>query len=555
MGKLFKYIALPLLSALALASCEEKEPALTEKLSELKAYPGLYRTKLEFKAPSQAVKARVFFNAGKVEEFAIDPSAELQSYILDSLEANKEGEQTTIRVETVNAEGTRSYTKGAKVHIWGSDFLAGRINRTILEGQASEDGNLNIVFGEKEPFESAVVVKYTTLGGQSDSTILSGDDNTLNISNIDFSKPYTYYTIYKPSEDFIDDYRMPGMSVKDAMTHYNKNTWKVAQVSSEAPGSEASKLFDDDANTVWSTAGESSGSVVIDLRAEKPMIALSVIQSQSPKDDHYSADFTLELSSDGSSYREVLSGALQPNGYKQVFKLPQSEVFRFARLNVLKAGAKENPGTKAQASGGSVSIAEVDFIKEDEVSGNADWPEFDKSIVNGKKPFKNHLITVQNMGNRFGQLEGWNHSDPTNISYDSADGSFVLWSASPWGVPDPKNAKLWQTMDLLPGLYQFNVSLKHTSITYAPGIPKVFVVVAEGDALPDFNSVKSSETTLSYLDAVANQNKDKSLLFTVSARQNVSMGFVYNLNAVYVPGVWEYPWCDFYISSVSISPQ
>ena len=309
-------------------------------------------------------------------------------------------------------------------------------------------------------------------------------------------------------------------------------TWTV-KATTEAGGEAA--LFDADPSTVFtSNAPDSTAVIELDLASTRILTGLRLLQSASKN----SKEFKVEAGTKADNAVEVFKGKAEANAFTQEFPFNEKVVAKFVRITILNTYDAAKPA----------ELADLQLFNESEQypAKSFDAPIF-TGIVNGKKPYKHHLITVQSMGNRFGQMDGWKHSDPTNLSFDSADNSFVLWSAAPWGIPDPQNAKLWQTLDLLPGSYELKVDMWKTSNTK---MVDAFIAIAKGESLPDFAKVK--EESLASEDAVSGMPKIVTLSLEVSERGKFSFGFVYNLHNIYNAQTFPWPWCDLYINSVEL---
>ena len=83
-------LAFAALSLLA-AACQKAELPVPEPVTDLKAYPGLYRAKVEFSVPSDAVSAKVFHSSGKYVQTEIEDPSAVQSVIVEELSAGCEG--------------------------------------------------------------------------------------------------------------------------------------------------------------------------------------------------------------------------------------------------------------------------------------------------------------------------------------------------------------------------------------------------------------------------------------------------------------------------------
>src|SRR3546814_3139368 len=86
-------------------SCSKEEVVSPVPVDGLTAFSGRNRAKVEFTAPEDAVKGKVFYNNGDYAEFDITEYP--QTVIIDGLAE----QEHTIRVVTMNADGVVSDPK------------------------------------------------------------------------------------------------------------------------------------------------------------------------------------------------------------------------------------------------------------------------------------------------------------------------------------------------------------------------------------------------------------------------------------------------------------
>lgn len=175
----------------------------------------------------------------------------------------------------------------------------------------------------------------------------------------------------------------------------------------------------------------------------------------------------------------------------------------------------------------------------------------------------------QYMEGRFGQLKGWTCSDPYALTTDN--GQPCLWAAAAWGVADPKNCKLYQTFNLLPGTYKFTMLTRHSTQDNVGEKPQEFLnvwgVACAGDTLVDLSSeaVDATPVNTNLLGSInINKNtgtgdvpKANSIEFTLSETTIVSVGLVYSLYSAEFT-TWpvnngQWPWIDLYFAGFELS--
>ncbi|MGV3766247.1 MAG: DUF4998 domain-containing protein [Chitinophagaceae bacterium] len=142
-------------------------------------------------------------------------------------------------------------------------------------------------------------------------------------------------------------------------------------------------------------------------------------------------------------------------------------------------------------------------------------------LNNRKVPF-----VASGKDGRWGNLADWKSNDA--VKSHGGFGGWDEWNGnifnveSGWGAPSITNGKIWQTRVLNPGTYVFAISdLRDTNLTEGD---KVYLVVAEGDGLPDVEQVQTAIGSTKIVNG-----KPLSALnveFTLTERKEVSMGFL-----------------------------
>ena len=132
------------------------------------------------------------------------------------------------------------------------------------------------------------------------------------------------------------------------------------------------------------------------------------------------------------------------------------------------------------------------------------------------------FIAVQPQSGRWGILQGWNYNyavaDPSILAQHAdfttdAGGSFQM---ERYGSPVVLNGKVWQTITLPAGTYNFAPQ----NYTWQGVLDPVYLAVAAADSLPDYGVVPSA--------ALAYTTMYNSLNFTLSVSATISIGVVVN---------------------------
>ncbi len=522
-------------SVMLCVGCAEEGVYAPPVVGELIAHPGKYRAKVEFQAPTESMSGKIFYGNGNFKEFTIDKTKDTQTIIVEKL---PEGE-VTLRVVTLNNKGETSDPKGVKVSIYGDNYQKKLINRKLLNQRTISPTSIEMFFDNGNPDETGVRVLFTNLSGVKDSVMMSGDNKSIVIENINLSETYYFYTVYKPTTNFIDEFAASKIDAKEAaMKNFEKEIWTIAAVSDEEPARVASNIIDNKAGTVWHSQNESMPHwVIVDMQSEKKFDGFYFVQAQEPGDTGYAGRFKFEVSSDNENWTVISEGRLKANSHKQTFKFQESVVSRYFKISILD---NYNGITSAQ-------IAEVDLFNDSNVSGTngVNLPV----LENAKQPFQgdgSDLFPPVGAG-RFQRLTKWTHSSNAYISFDSNMGTFSVWSAAVWGISLVTNGKIYQTLDILPGRYVLNIDAAHTTSPYCVDM---YGVIANGTAMPDYNRVTSASEVLGFSDLVANQKSINTIPFTIEKATSITIGVVYNTHDIF--GATGIPWSDMNINGFEL---
>lgn len=133
--------------------------------------------------------------------------------------------------------------------------------------------------------------------------------------------------------------------------------------------------------------------------------------------------------------------------------------------------------------------------------------------------------------------EGDYHSIPAdwtiteNIKqFDGYGGLDLRWGRNAIGGAkespgDMKNAKIYQTIKLPAGSYEFGFGFNGHSETWNGRDNEAFLVVNKGEVLTNFENLKTN--TLAYADF--NAFKESSVAFTLTEETTISLGFLFNV--------------------------
>lgn len=112
----------------------------------------------------------------------------------------------------------------------------------------------------------------------------------------------------------------------------------------------------------------------------------------------------------------------------------------------------------------------------------------------------------------------------SNVNYGGLDALYFSLESG-WGQPAINNGKIYQTMTLPAGTYNYTININGTSYA-ADANDRGYFIVAIGNAIPDVTAVETSTSTLKW-ERVKNVTPlIRTLSFTLTANTEVSVGVV-----------------------------
>ncbi len=122
----------------------------------------------------------------------------------------------------------------------------------------------------------------------------------------------------------------------------------------------------------------------------------------------------------------------------------------------------------------------------------------------------------------------WTVNDAVKI-YGGYGGLDARWNRNTIGAikdtpGDLKNGKVYQTITLPAGTYEFSVGMAGHKETWNGRDDEGFLVVAKGNTIPDYETFKT--TALSWIDL--NGFKQTGITFTLTEQTTISLGFLFN---------------------------
>lgn len=133
-------------------------------------------------------------------------------------------------------------------------------------------------------------------------------------------------------------------------------------------------------------------------------------------------------------------------------------------------------------------------------------------------------------GARWGTPTEWvvnaaakNHT-VAGVTYGGLDALYFSFESG-WGQPAITNGKIYQTMTLPAGTYNYIININATSYV-ADGNDRGYFIVATGNSLPDATAVETSTNTVKWERVRNVAPLIKTLSFTLAADTEVSVGIV-----------------------------
>lgn len=533
------FLFTPLLLFMLAVSCKKDEAAAPVAVDDLITYPGKNRAMVEFSVPAGAVRGKVFYNSGSFKEFEV--SGPVQSVVVDDLSE----QEHILKVVTMNAEGRISNPRAVMAKVYGANYESGLKPRRWKDQVDHSPTSIEIVFEPAFENEADVVVFFTNTSGKKDSIDMAAAKNSIVLNNIDVSKPYYFYSRYKPESSAIDHFLSSNVDAKNALLfNFQKSGWGIAGVSDEVAGRSAAMAIDNNAQTLWQSSASAPKPaaqhwITIDMGNSKVIDGFSLLNSYT--NEKSARKIRIDVSQDNSTWTNVLEGSLNVSFLRQVLPLQKSASGRYFRITAVEMYDLNTPG---------LVFSEIDVYNAQTTSGDNGHTAYSNStavaMTNAKNPFvgdgSNPFPTLG--AYRLQKVQGWTHSTNAIATFDG--GKLSLFTASVWGLPTVTNGKLHQTLNLQPGNYVLKIN-----VASADGPVDIYGMVVSGTALPDYTTVTSASTVMRYMDLMAFQNKIVELPFTVSAAGAVSIGVVYNIRSQYA--INQKPWSTFNINGFELA--
>lgn len=210
------HVTMGLICAIFIAACSKMDDPTKEytkngeiiystRTDSLKAFSGNQRIKLTWLLPANhsATKAVVYWN-GKLQSREL-PLVKTVNNNYETILENMPEASYLFSVYTYDKNGNASVKSEAGSVAYGERYRQGLLNRVYIK-LSKVSGALLINWGLAENSQKAVEVEYTNTSGNRVTVKSVPENNATTISNVNFTLPIRYRTIYNPELKSIDDF-------------------------------------------------------------------------------------------------------------------------------------------------------------------------------------------------------------------------------------------------------------------------------------------------------------------------------------------------------------
>jgi hypothetical protein len=482
-------------------------------VSNLRAYAGKYRAKLEFTAPAEAQSVKVYYSADQFLNLSLADVA-TQEFIVENLQ---EGAQT-LSVVTLHEDGKESIPKRVDVNVYGDSYQSSLHPRTLTQHTALSATSMQLTFGAAAENETGLWIVFVNTSGSNDSVQVANSQTPITVNNLHANAPYYYYySVFLPEADAIDEFYSAQMAVRnEIMFDFEKGNWTIADYSSDGGHwGHVPNSIDDDVTTFWHSDVTTVQApmphwIIVDMQSEKKIDGFYFVQTQEMGETGLAKGFRFEISSDNSSWTNVREGEFTTSRARQEFAFAQPVTARYFRITILSG----------YANAWYSQFAEIDLYNEVNASGANGTIAI--PLVNAVRPFQGEN-PLGGWDGRFQQLVGWTHNEAAYTSY-ATDGetTMIMFGGNGGNIT---NGKVYQTVTLSTGNY--TLTFLGNRMDYDTGVT-AYGVVTTASSLPDIAAVSTAPGVLGYAELSALPITKQQVSFTLSATTVVTIGWVYS---------------------------
>lgn len=210
-----------LLLLTALYSCEKedkiKEPAVTIKpASDLQAFPGLHRAKLQWTVTDPSVKKAVARCDNGDSVVVPYEGVEKMSAMFTGLT----GGNYSFKVYLYDAEGHASARAKIVIRVYGDRYIQSLSSRHV-EDAIYKDGNVIIAWDEPEENALSTEARYVDINGDTQTVHVEHTTDTTILEQYKAGTYFQYHSLYKPIPEALDTFYAAYASAQNFSTFTN----------------------------------------------------------------------------------------------------------------------------------------------------------------------------------------------------------------------------------------------------------------------------------------------------------------------------------------------
>ena len=194
------------------------------KVNHAVAKPGNRRIELSWPKihDPKVVKARIFWNNySDSVEIAINHSLDTTRYEINPINENI----YSFRIHTYDAEGNISVPEEVISTVYGDNYRNGLSNRVMMS-YVYDGLDITLNWRGAANKETGIILKYTDIYGNKEMLITPDETSTF-IPDIDLSYPLTYNTVYLPEPSAIDTFQTVTAKISvDPVIQIPTGTWR-----------------------------------------------------------------------------------------------------------------------------------------------------------------------------------------------------------------------------------------------------------------------------------------------------------------------------------------
>ncbi len=512
------------------------EISYTGKIDSLQILSGKNRVKVQglITSDPKVTEVRIFWN---IQKDSISIPVERTSGV-DQIETVIDGLDETIynfEVYTLDALENKSVVVAKTAEVFGDRYQSSLFNRAKVS-ETLIGNNLEIKFADVDLTSgiSGVEISYTNSEDVLTSQFFDISISSIVINDFKSGSTYKYRSVFVPSEDAIDKF----YSDENSSTPIPVITQAPYLVNSVAPFDyiDSGNRWGTPANWTVNAAvltrdgyggydGQYGQVIALESGWGSPILVnAKIYQTVILEPGTYIFDTTMAGGNyDGNGDKAYLTAAIGSSLPDVNDVESSSNTLAYNRLTF-------NPWNPSSSI--VFTVTEVSQVSVGIETTNSDgydrylrFNSFSLKKVAEAPYLKNASTPYQydELNGRWGILSDWITTDPIkNMNgYGGYDNDYgQIFAFETWGAPDIVNGKIYQTLTLGAGSY----TLKLTTGAGNTSIP--YVVVAKGEALPDFDLVPTSGMTLDYANIDVDWGGVKELNFTLSEYTTISLGIV-----------------------------